>query len=114
MRILLTLDRDAGKREENDYVRSLMEAGFERGEIEIAEPGTVPEGSFDGLVLGGGCDVDPRRYGEATRADVGVEPDQGRDTTDLAPFQKTSEAGVPILAICRGRQVINVSHCRWP
>jgi len=55
MRILLTLDRDATKREENDYVQSLIEAGFERGEIEIAEPGTVPEGEFDGLVLGAGA-----------------------------------------------------------
>jgi len=66
VRILLTLDRDATKREENDYVGSLIEAGFERGEIEIAEPGTVPDGRFDGLVLGGGCDVDPRRDGEST------------------------------------------------
>jgi putative glutamine amidotransferase len=110
VRILLTLDRDTTKREENDYVRSLMEAGFERGEIEIAEPGTVPEGRFDGLVLGGGCDVDPRRYGETTRADAGVELDEGRDTTDFALFQKASEAGVPILGICRGLQVINVAR----
>ena len=110
MRILLTLDRDATKREENDYVRSLMEAGFERGEIEIAEPGSEPQGDFDGLVLGGGCDVDPRRYGEATREEVGVELDPGRDATDFALFQKAREAGVPILGICRGLQVINVAQ----
>src|SRR5260370_22891975 len=110
VRVLLTVDRDANKGEENDYVGSLIEAGFERGEIEIAEPGTGRDGRFDGMVLGGGCDVDPRRYGEATRADVGVELDEGRDTTDFALFQKASDTGVPILGICRGLQVINVAR----
>jgi putative glutamine amidotransferase len=109
MRILLTLDRDAGRREENDYVRSLMRAGFQREEIDLLEPGSLPPEEFDGVLLGGGCDVDPRRYGHSPRPDAGLELDAGRDKTDFAVFDRSWRAGVPIFGICRGLQVVNVA-----
>jgi len=109
MRIALTLDRDAVGRERNDYVTSLLGAGFGREEIEVLGPGAKPSGPLDGLVLGGGCDVEPERYGETTREDAGVETDPERDELDFALLEEARRDGVPVLAICRGLQVVNVA-----
>ncbi|MDQ2870219.1 MAG: gamma-glutamyl-gamma-aminobutyrate hydrolase family protein [Acidobacteriota bacterium] len=109
MRIALTLDRDVADGESNDYVRSLLGAGFTRDEIEVLQPGAAPRGDFDGVVLGGGCDVDPARYGESPRPGAGVELDGERDVLDFEIFESARRDGVPILAICRGLQVVNVA-----
>ncbi len=109
MRIALTLDRDASRAETNDYVRALVTAGFEKEEIAVLGPGAPARGPFDGVVLGGGCDVDPARYGRATRAAAGVEVDPERDATDFALFEQAWLDKAPVLAICRGLQVVNVA-----
>ncbi|HYK43383.1 MAG TPA: gamma-glutamyl-gamma-aminobutyrate hydrolase family protein [Thermoanaerobaculia bacterium] len=109
MRIALTLDRDAVGRERNDYVTSLLGAGFRREEIEVLGPGGRPSGPLDGLVLGGGCDVEPARYGEALLPGAGVETDPERDVLDFSLLAEARRDGVPVLAICRGLQVVNVA-----
>ncbi len=109
MRIVLTLDRDAGQREENDYIRSLLEAGFAREEIALLAPGEPLPREIDGVLLGGGCDVDPRRYGQSPRPEAGLELDADRDKTDFAAFDRSWREGAPILGICRGLQVVNVA-----
>jgi len=109
MRIALTVGRNAPTGNSNDYVRSLVGAGFGPGEIDVLQPGAVVSGRFDGVVLGGGCDVDPALYGERTLPDAGVELDLERDALDFELFQRAREAGVPVLAICRGLQVVNVA-----
>jgi putative glutamine amidotransferase len=109
MRVALTLDRDAVGRERNDYVTSLLAAGFRREEIEVVGPGAAPAGAIDGLVLGGGCDVDPARYGETIREGAGVEVDPGRDALDFDLLARARAEGIPVLAICRGLQVVNVA-----
>lgn len=109
MRIVLTLDGDAVRREANDYVRALMRAGVGREEIVLMAPGDTPSDDFDGIVLGGGCDVDPGRYGQAVLPEGKVEVDAGRDTTDFALFERAWKRDTPILGICRGLQVINVA-----
>lgn len=108
MRIALTLGRDASKNERNDYIRALVEAGFRRDEIVVLAPGAKPEGSFDGVVLGGGVDVDPSRYGDR-ETHPSVEVDLDRDATDFAAFERARREEVPILGICRGMQVVNVA-----
>jgi putative glutamine amidotransferase len=64
---------------------------------------------LDGLVVSGGPDIDPARYGKArhprTQPSVPV-----RDAWDLAVTGAALTAGVPVLAICRGMQVLNVSR----
>ena len=64
---------------------------------------------LDGLIVSGGPDVDPVRYGRArhprTQSSVPV-----RDAWDLAVTGAALTQGVPLLAICRGMQVLNV--CR--
>ena len=108
MRIALTLDRDADQ-EENDYISSLLRAGFRRDEIHVLTPGEAPDGPFDGVVLGGGCDVGPSLYGEKPRPDAELELDPERDATDFALFADAWPRGTPILGVCRGLQVINVA-----
>ena len=63
--------------------------------------------ALDGLVLTGGGDVDPLAYGEAARPEVaGV--DTTRDASERALLQAALRADLPLLAICRGCQVLNV------
>jgi putative glutamine amidotransferase len=109
MRIALTLGSDASKNEKNDYIRALMEAGFTREEIVVLPPGTTPEGRFDGVVLGGGVDVDPTRYGVNDAPHPTVELDPERDATDFAAFHEARREKVPVLGICRGMQLVNVA-----
>ncbi len=109
MRIALTVGRTAPTGESSDYVRSLVGAGFAPAEIVVLQPGAVVGGPFDGVVLGGGCDVDPARYGESARPDAEVEIDLERDALDFELFGRALEGGVPVLAICRGLQVVNVA-----
>jgi putative glutamine amidotransferase len=63
---------------------------------------------FDGLLLTGGGDVDPARYGQDRHPEVaGVSP--SRDAFELALTPAAVRAGLPILAVCRGMQVLNVA-----
>jgi len=66
-------------------------------------------GSLDGLVLTGGADVDPARYGqEPHERTYGVRPLQ--DDFDAALLAAARRLGKPVLAICRGLQLLNVEH----
>jgi putative glutamine amidotransferase len=62
--------------------------------------------SMDGLLITGGGDIDPSRFGETP---AGSEaPDPARDELDEAAYAAAVARGVPILGVCRGMQVINV------
>lgn len=110
MRIALTLDSDADLSETNDYVRSLVRAGIPREAIAVVTPDSPPLGDFDALVLGGGGDVDPARYGRERLDNGTVEVDAGRDALDFALLERAERAGAPVLGICRGMQVVNVAR----
>src|SRR5579872_1495093 len=62
---------------------------------------------LDGLVVSGGPDIDPARYG-ASRHPKTQPPVPTRDDWDLAIVDCALALGVPLLAICRGMQVLNV------
>jgi putative glutamine amidotransferase len=63
--------------------------------------------ALDGLVLTGGGDVDPAAYGEAARDAVsGVNP--VRDESERALLAAALAAHLPVLAVCRGLQILNV------
>ena len=109
MRVALTLDRDADLSESNDYLRSLVEAGIPREAITIATPLSPEAGAFDALLLGGGVDVDPSRYGKERLDNGTVEVDAERDALDFRLFEEARRAGVPVFGICRGLQVVNVA-----
>ena len=63
----------------------------------------------DGLCLPGGPDVQPTLYGEETRADCAVEVDHELDRAEMLLARWALEADKPVLAICRGAQVLNVA-----
>ena len=62
---------------------------------------------LDGLVLTGGGDVDPAAYGEEPEPEVGGV-DLNRDESERALLGRGPRADLPVLAICRGCQVLNV------
>jgi putative glutamine amidotransferase len=94
----------------HDYEESVRRAG---GEVRILDPAVDNPGdvlrSVDGILLTGGNDVLPAIYGEAAHATFeAAEP--GRDDYEMELVRRATEADVPILAICRGIQVLNVAR----
>ena len=61
---------------------------------------------MDGLLLPGGADLDPARYGQPPHPTTAVEA--GRDELEAAAWQAARERGLPVLGVCRGMQAINV------
>ncbi len=62
----------------------------------------------DGFLFSGGADIDPRRYGEEVKETCGgIEP--YRDAMEFLLFQNVMGASKPILAICRGIQLVNAA-----
>lgn len=66
-------------------------------------------GRLDGLLLSGGPDINPRYYGEEPMAGL-EEIDEGLDLMELEIARLAFQRNLPILAICRGIQVLNVSQ----
>ncbi|WP_326569211.1 gamma-glutamyl-gamma-aminobutyrate hydrolase family protein [Amycolatopsis rhabdoformis] len=62
---------------------------------------------IDGLVLTGGADVEPHRYGAEPHPATYVRPD--RDAFEFGLFAAARAAGKPVLGVCRGLQVISVA-----
>ena len=89
------------------YVDALRAGGMEPA------PAFVGEAiSFDGaagLLLMGGSDVNPKLYGEEARAETD-QPDDERDAVELRLIDEALTNDMPILAICRGIQILNVYH----
>ncbi len=94
------------------YVDAVRRSG---GRAVLLPPGGDDEeasatvASLDGLVVAGGPDIDPVRYG-ASRHPRTQAPVTSRDVWDLSVTGHALRLGVPLLAICRGMQVLNV--CR--
>lgn len=62
---------------------------------------------MDGILISGGGDVDPARYGAENVASTDIDPI--RDAWELALVEAARAAGKPLLGICRGAQVLNVA-----
>ncbi len=102
---------DGGYGVPGPYIEALRRAGARTLIVspgELNEPEEILE-PFDGLVLVGGGDIDPVRYGARadTRHNYGVEDD--RDELEIGLLLAADRAHVPTLAICRGMQVMNVA-----
>ena len=108
---ILTEDHSPRLGMSRSYVNALLRAGAAPLLIpHIADTATlrVLLGRLDGLLLPGGGDIDPERYGES-RHEKCNEPSAERDDTELALARWAVEAGMPVLGICRGIQVLNVA-----
>lgn len=91
-----------------DYRASLEAAGARIRELTPAD--TLPQAleGCSGLMLTGGVDVDPLEYGETERHPT-VELDPERDRYELALAREALARDLPVLAICRGAQVLNTA-----
>ena len=85
------------------YYGALEHAGLEPVDIEDASQGLA---GATGLMLTGGADIDPSLYGEPIAGSEDVN--RPRDELELAVLRQALEADVPVLAICRGFQLLNV------
>jgi putative glutamine amidotransferase len=91
-----------------DYRQSVLHVG---GEVRVLEPTeNVMEAlnGVDGLMLTGGEDVDPSRYGGTPHPTI-VDVNAARDEFEIALVAEARRRRLPILAICRGVQVLNVA-----
>ena len=91
-----------------DYRQSILHVG---GEIRIIDPSmAVAEAlaGVDGLLLTGGGDVEPARYGESPHERL-EDVDAARDEFEMALIADARRQDLPIFAICRGVQVLNVA-----
>jgi len=95
---------------ERHYEPAIRLGGW-RGEIRRALPGD-PEPSLEGvrgLLLTGGDDIHPCRWDPTEPVHPAATPDPERDALELPLVLRAWELGLPILAICRGEQLLNVA-----
>jgi putative glutamine amidotransferase len=98
----------------HDYVRQVEEAG---GTVLVIPPRADADpdlagdvvSRLDGLVIAGGADVDPGRYAASQRHPDVQEARHDRDAMEIALATAAAEAGLPLLGICRGMQVMAVA-----
>jgi putative glutamine amidotransferase len=93
-----------------DYVRAVERAG---GRALLVPPSVdgVDEtlDALDGLLFSGGNDLDPASYGADAHPETnGTRPE--RDRGELALLEGALARDMPMLAVCRGFQVLNVAH----
>jgi putative glutamine amidotransferase len=92
----------------DDYVASVEQAGARARVLEVSESPRKVLAEIDGLLLTGGGDVDPVLYGE-DRHDSVEDAEPGRDEFEIDLARRAMAADLPLLAICRGAQVLNVA-----
>ena len=91
-----------------DYCESVSAAGgLPMMLARSADPAQIVS-HIDALLLSGGEDVEPTRYAAVT-PDPALRYDEERDDFELTLARAALEAGLPILAICRGCQLLNVA-----
>ena len=94
---------------EPDYLSSLKRAGGTPRQLDPAKD-RLPDvlDDCDGVLLTGGADIDPKYYGAAERHPT-TKPDPSRDEYELALARAALARDMPLFAICRGVQLLNVA-----
>jgi putative glutamine amidotransferase len=93
-----------------DYVDAVERAGGRALVIPPTEDGVDETlAVLDGVVFSGGADVDPSRYGAEPHPETDM-PQTRRDAGEMALLEAALERDMPVLAICRGFQLLNVAR----
>jgi putative glutamine amidotransferase len=92
----------------DDYLASVEQVGARARVLEVTESPRKVLNEVDGLLLTGGGDVDPVFYGE-DRHPLTDDAEPGRDEFEIDLARRAMSENVPLLAICRGAQVLNVA-----
>ncbi|NEB03676.1 gamma-glutamyl-gamma-aminobutyrate hydrolase family protein [Streptomyces sp. SID13726] len=91
-------------------IEAVWRAGGEPAGIHPADTGVADRlARFDGVLLPGGGGLAPQRYGAADTHDTVYDVDDLQDTFDLRVARHALDSGIPLLAVCRGLQVVNVA-----
>jgi putative glutamine amidotransferase len=96
---------------QREYADRISDAGGVPVLLPVQPTGPLPAvlAVLDGLLFTGGGDVDPHRYGaDPSPASGGIDPD--RDRTEAFLLDEAAHRGLPVLAVCRGAQILNVSR----
>ncbi|MEN3310673.1 MAG: putative glutamine amidotransferase [Actinomycetota bacterium] len=93
-----------------DYVRAVERAGGRALLVPPSQDGVEETlGALDGLVFSGGSDLDPELYDQEPHDETfGIHEE--RDRAELALLEAALRRDMPVLAICRGSQVLNVAR----
>ena len=91
-----------------DYKQAVLHTGSDVRIIDASMSVAEALDGVDGLLLTGGDDVAPTRYGEDAHATVTVVAPE-RDEFEISLVQEARTRHLPIFAICRGLQVLNVA-----
>jgi putative glutamine amidotransferase len=92
----------------DDYLASIELSGGTARVLEVTESARSILKEVDGVLLTGGGDVDPVFYGEERHTAVD-DAEPGRDEFEIDLARRALDANLPLLAICRGSQVLNVA-----
>ncbi|MEO8502660.1 MAG: gamma-glutamyl-gamma-aminobutyrate hydrolase family protein [Acidobacteriota bacterium] len=93
------------------YLVALIATGVDPQRIRVASPGTAQADVMSGataLLLCGGADVEPARYGEGVIENAGVSAVPARDALEWELLDVARERRTPVFGVCRGMQVLNV------
>src|SRR5689334_14797341 len=90
-----------------DYEESVRRAGGEPVVLSNSDDPREVLARVDGVLLTGGLDVDPALYNEPKHETTEAAPD--RDAFEIPLSRQALAANVPLFAICRGVQVLNVA-----
>jgi putative glutamine amidotransferase len=104
VRIAVTRWEDIPGERFDCYLERARAAGAEPTALDASNAGD----HFDGLILTGGLDVEPERYGDPRHPKVKHTSGE-RDEFELAVLRRALDADLPVLAICRGHQLLNVA-----
>ena len=91
-----------------DYRQAILHVGGDPHVVDATMTVDAALEGVGGLLLTGGDDVEPARYGETSHGTV-VEAEAGRDEFEIGLVNAARERGLPVFAICRGIQVMNVA-----
>ncbi len=92
-----------------NYVNKLQAAG---ATVVILPPDADNHDAIsrlDGLVMAGGADIEPARYGAAHQEGTD-KPRTERDASELGLYRAARDANLPVFGICRGLQIMAVAH----
>lgn len=92
----------------DDYVASVEQTGARVRVLEVSDSPKKVLDEIDGLLLTGGGDIDPVFYGEDRHPAI-EDAEPGRDEFEIDLARRAVESDLPVLAICRGAQVLNVA-----
>lgn len=79
----------------------------EMGVDAVIVTGGYDPSQYDGIIIPGGGDLDPSRYGQANTGSSNI--DNALDDRQIDAVKRSAEAGKPVLGICKGIQLVNVA-----